>query len=280
LLFHRCNQIGVDASIRTYYSNKIYGSWWCGLTVIIVSIIAFCQNSIGGFCSVLVVSIIGIVVCFIGASIDSNSSVYLNEYVTACLSATGRYNGHKNYYQNLTLCPTKYTESYDCYCIDRELACTVYEGKTDCTVIMDEYATLMTVAAWFDVLVFLSVVTISILTCCAMCCPNNLRSSRVLIISEPVPTIARNSINILNHNSEKGPTIVYGVPYTQSVPHNTHITQSVPITITSNPSTRSDRSSGYAQSGYETIPVTQVHSIVPASSNQSHNYAQATGVYV
>lgn len=127
-------------------------------------------------CSIVLVIIVGV-----GSSIDAAGATFFSSVLQACVeNRSGSFSGHSQYFTNATYCyslksSAQTPETYDCYCTDTNYHCYYYDGQPKCSLIFTEFAPLISATAWFEAFTFFTVLTLSIISCCAVCCPNNFK---------------------------------------------------------------------------------------------------------
>ncbi len=132
-----------------------------------------------------VMSVLSILVAFIGVVIDGVGNTQIGSMET-CASTTSYYAtdeyvyyGNKAYDDATFVCiQTYYASDTDCYCVDSKSACFFLNGQTDCGVILSSYSTNLKAAIAMDVLCFVSVLAFSIVTCFSICCPYGFRKKK------------------------------------------------------------------------------------------------------
>lgn len=130
---------------------------------------------------IIALSSLTVLISFTGTYIDANGSVEFSSNLKSCVDSSGTFSGSSDYFDQATLCLLdEFVKSYprkpphtDCYCYYANGDCRNINGQNDCGKIFTYYKQLLTVASWFDTLSLFALVTLSIVSCCIICCPGN-----------------------------------------------------------------------------------------------------------
>lgn len=145
-----------------------------------MSVLNICYS--GMVAITLVISIFVIIISIIGTFSDAAGATYFTRTLQSCTTPSGALSGSSKYFVNATICYTNAVNSSsptfaDCYCADDIGNCRFIDGQSDCAQIFSYYRKILAAGAWFDLLALVAMVSLTIVSCCIVCCPNNCGSA-------------------------------------------------------------------------------------------------------
>lgn len=165
-------QFGIDISVYRSLTSPKLGAFWSAIITFVTCVFAVLSSNRGITITAMVFSIIAVIVGIIGCIVDglANSIISL---LVACVSNTGTVSGDAN----SGVFSDCFGFSDDCSCIqDNGNTCFFYNGgiaASNCDNILTTYTRNLHGAIAFDLIATIGVFVVSIITCVAVCCPQN-----------------------------------------------------------------------------------------------------------
>lgn len=162
---------GIAVGLDSYLSSPKIGYWYTALITAFTGLFAILARTRGVVISTCVISVIAIILG-LSSSFLNGADGQILESIVACSTPSYQIYGNKDYTMLAMNCTNDYPK-VDCACVTTS-ECYAFNGKSDCNLITSEYAHMVHAATAFDVLALFAVFTLSILTCCSLCCPGSL----------------------------------------------------------------------------------------------------------